>query len=99
MTHANSKKETQTNRDVLPLLYRLDALAYVLEQVAALLQQAVHALAHTRGVAPRAQMADLAAQPLVVARQLEQLVHQVLRQPPELRVVREARAAAPLLRL
>jgi hypothetical protein len=42
-------------------------------------------------------VADLAREALVVAAQAEELVHQVLRQPLEIRVIRIARAASALL--
>jgi hypothetical protein len=76
-----------THRDILPGLDLLDALADLLEHAARLLNQLVHPLAHARGVAPRAQVANLAVQPLVVAVEFEEAVHQVLRQPLEVGVV------------
>jgi len=90
----------ETHRHVLPRLDLLDALADHLEAVARLVDQFVHPLAHARGVAARAQVPDLAVEPLVVAVELEELVHEVLRQPLEVGVVgvgAACAAAAPRL--
>jgi hypothetical protein len=91
--------EGQPYCHILPGLNLLDALAHLLEHLARLLDQLVHPLPHPRRVPPRAQVPDLAVQPLVIAVEPEQLVHQVLRETLELGIVGVAGRAAATPRL
>lgn len=86
-------------RDLFPCLDLLDALAYALECLARLLDQIVHTLPNACSISACPQMTDLRAQARNVSSKREQLVHQILRQPLELRVVRVVGSVAPRLRL
>ena len=82
-----------TYSNLLPCLDLLDSLAHLLEQLARLLDELVDSFPHSRGVAPGSEVADFSAEALVVAVELEELVHKILGEAREFRVVSVGAAA------
>lgn len=75
-------------RGIFPGLDLLDSLAHLLELLGGLLDGNVHALPQSWVVPSGAEQADVRLELGDVALQMEELVHETLRQARELRVIR-----------